>query len=65
VDLISSRFDTSECLGVLTLLNNIEQTKELNIGMKSACASVAAASFRIFLMPIDTVTVRRRRREIS
>ena len=45
-------------LGILTLLNNLEQTKEMNIGLKSGCASAAAATFRIVIMPIDTVKVR-------
>lgn len=51
-----SRFgDTAANTGVLTLLNNLEQTKDMNIGMKSGCASAAAATFRIVIMPIDTV----------
>jgi hypothetical protein len=54
-----SRFgDTAANTGVLTLLNNIEATKELNVGFKTVAASVAAALFRIVLMPIDTVKVR-------
>lgn len=51
-----SRFgDTAANTGVLTLLNNLESTKDMNIGLKSGCASAAAATFRIFIMPIDTV----------
>lgn len=51
-----SRFgDTAANTGVLTLLNNLDQTKDMNIGVKSACASAAAATFRICIMPIDTV----------
>jgi hypothetical protein len=54
-----SRFgDTAANNGMLTLLNNVEATKDLNIGLKSGAASFAAATFRIFLMPIDTVKVR-------
>jgi hypothetical protein len=54
-----SRFgDTAANTGMLTLLNNIETTKDLNVGLKTATASAAAALFRIFLMPIDTVKVR-------
>jgi len=51
-----SRFgDTAANTGVLTLLDNLEATKNMNVGFKTACASAAAASFRIFLMPVDTV----------
>jgi len=51
-----SRFgDTAANTGVLTLLNSIESTKDLNVGVKTVAASMSAALFRIFLMPIDTV----------
>jgi len=51
-----SRFgDTAANTGVLTLLNNIESTKELPVAAKTVCASAAAAVWRIFLMPVDTV----------
>lgn len=51
-----SRFgDTAANTGVLTLLNSVESTKDLSIGFKTGAASAAAAGFRIFLMPIDTV----------
>jgi hypothetical protein len=51
-----SRFgDTASNTGVLTLLNNLEVTKDMNVGFKTVAASVSAALFRIFLMPIDTV----------
>ena len=54
-----SRFgDTAANTGMLTLLNSLDSTKELNVGLKTGCASAAAALFRIFLMPIDTVKVR-------
>ena len=54
-----SRFgDTAANTGVLTLLDNLEATKELNVGVKTIAASASAATFRIFLMPIDTVKVR-------
>jgi hypothetical protein len=53
-----SRFgDTAANTGMLTLLDSIETTKDLNVGIKTGCASGAAALFRIFLMPIDTVKV--------
>ena len=51
-----SRFgDTAANTGMLTALNSMESTKNLNVGLKTATASVAAALFRIVLMPIDTV----------
>ncbi len=53
-----SRFgDTAANAGSLTLLNSMESTKDLNVGLKTAVASVSAACFRIVLMPIDTVKV--------
>lgn len=53
-----SRFgDTAANTGVLTMLNHLEGTKDLNVGIKTACASAAAATWRIFLMPVDTVKV--------
>ena len=53
-----SRFgDTAANTGVLTLLDNLESTKNMNVGVKTVAASAAAACFRIFLMPIDTVKV--------
>jgi hypothetical protein len=42
---------------VLTLLNHVDATKDMNVGFKTAFASAGAATFRIFLMPIDTVKV--------
>mmetsp|Transcript_8042 Transcript_8042/g.11493 ORF Transcript_8042/g.11493 Transcript_8042/m.11493 type:complete len:289 (-) Transcript_8042:422-1288(-) len=51
-----SRFgDTAANTGVLTFLNSIESTKDLSVGVKTVAASMSAAGFRIFLMPIDTV----------
>lgn len=51
-----SRFgDTAANTGVLTLLNSIDATKDLGVGIKTVAASASAAVFRIFLMPIDTV----------
>jgi hypothetical protein len=40
---------------MLTLLNSLETTKDINVGFKTVAASVAAGLFRIVLMPIDTV----------
>jgi len=51
-----SRFgDTAANTGVITLMDNLEQTKDLSVGIKTIAASAAAAIFRIFLMPVDTV----------
>ena len=51
-----SRFgDTAANTGILTALNAMDSTKDINIGLKTAAASAAAASFRIVIMPIDTV----------
>jgi len=51
-----SRFgDTAANTGVLTLLNNLDSTRDMSVGIKTVAASAAAAGFRIFLMPIDTV----------
>jgi len=51
-----SRFgDTAANTGMLTLLNSMETTRDLSVGFKTAAASGAAATFRIFLMPVDTV----------
>eukprot|EP00934_Nitzschia_sp_Nitz4_P007928 Nitzschia sp. Nitz4//scaffold173_size47512//30225//31472//NITZ4_007162-RA/size47512-processed-gene-0.37-mRNA-1//-1//CDS//3329538814//7918//frame0 len=51
-----SRFgDTAANTGVLTALDHMESTKDMNVGLKTAAASASAALFRIFLMPIDTV----------
>ena len=51
-----SRFgDTAANTGVLTLMNSLDSTKDLSVGIKTVAASASAAGFRIFLMPIDTV----------
>lgn len=51
-----SRFgDTAANTGVLTLMNSMDATKDLSVGFKTVAASGAAAAFRIFLMPVDTV----------
>jgi hypothetical protein len=51
-----SRFgDTAANTGILTALNSLESTKDVNIGFKTMAASAAAALFRIVIMPIDTV----------
>lgn len=51
-----SRFgDTAANVGVLTLLNSSDATRDLPIGVKTFMSSGAAAGWRILLMPIDTV----------
>jgi len=51
-----SRFgDTAANVGMLTMLNSIDSTKDLSTPVKTLGASAAAASFRIVIMPIDTV----------
>ena len=50
-----SRFgDTASNMGMMSLLEQTEQTRSLPIAIKTACASTMAALFRILLMPIDT-----------
>jgi len=49
-----SRFgDTAANVGVMSALDNIESTKNLPIGVKTAVASCGAATWRLFLMPLD------------
>jgi hypothetical protein len=51
-----SRFgDTASNAGMLALWDSLEFTKELPMWTKSVSASLAAASFRVFLMPIDAM----------
>ena len=50
-----SRFgDTASNTGMLALLDSYEATTSLPLGVKTGSASLAAASFRILLMPVDT-----------
>ena len=50
-----SRFgDTAANTGTLALLDSIELTEGLPVGVKTVAASVGAALFRILLMPVDT-----------
>jgi hypothetical protein len=50
-----SRFgDTAANTGTLALLDNLDETANMPTWAKSACASLSAALFRIFLMPVDT-----------
>merc|ERR1719183_534991 len=51
-----SRFgDTAANTGVLTLMDNLPQTKNLPVWVKTGAASIGAASWRICLMPIDAM----------
>lgn len=51
-----SRFgDTAANSGILTLLDSMESTENLPVGVKTAAASGTAAAWRIFLMPIDAL----------
>ena len=51
-----SRFgDTAANVGVLELFNSYESTKKLPAFAKTFGASIGAALFRIFLMPVDTI----------
>lgn len=51
-----SRFgDTAANKGILALLDQKETTRNLPIPVKTAAASLSAAAFRTFLMPIDTM----------
>ncbi len=50
-----SRFgDTASNMGTMSLLNAYDSTRNIPIAMKTMFASIIAAMFRIFLMPIDT-----------
>jgi hypothetical protein len=51
-----SRFgDTAANSGMLSLLESFESTRDLPLGIKTVASSLSAASFRIVLMPIDTL----------
>lgn len=51
-----SRFgDTAANAGMLSVLNELPQTANWPLAVKTACASVTAGFMRIGLMPIDTV----------
>ena len=51
-----SRFgDTAANAGTLSLLNSLDSTKDMPLMFKTLAASISAATFRIFLMPIDTL----------
>ncbi|KNC78312.1 hypothetical protein SARC_09248 [Sphaeroforma arctica JP610] len=51
-----SRFgDTAANAGVLALLDSYDTTSNLPVGVKTIFASAAAATWRVFLMPVDTL----------
>lgn len=51
-----SRFgDTAANTGVLALMDGMDSTRTLPTSVKSLFASAAAASWRVFLMPVDTL----------
>jgi hypothetical protein len=53
-----SRFgDTAANAGVLAYLEGHESTRDMPVMLKTICASVAAASWRICIMPVDTTKV--------
>ena len=61
-----SRFgDTAANTGMITLLDSMDSTKDLNVGLKTASASVAAALFRIVLMPVVSFVIECVRRKIE
>jgi len=47
--------DTAANTGILVLVNRLEATKNLDIGSKTAAASLSSGLFRMTLMPIDAV----------
>merc|ERR1712045_265577 len=47
--------DTAANVGMLALLDSMESTANLPITVKTLAASASAATFRIFLTPVDTV----------
>lgn len=50
----SCRFgDTAANAGMLALLDSLEATQQLPVGVKTLAASAAAGGFRILLMPVD------------
>lgn len=52
----TSRFgDAAANSGVITLLEELEYTKNLPLPVKTACASTCGAAFRVLLMPIDAL----------
>ena len=47
--------DTAANTGIIYYLNNNPNTKDLPLPLKSAACSLGASSWRVFIMPIDTL----------
>ncbi|WIA39850.1 hypothetical protein OEZ86_013298 [Tetradesmus obliquus] len=45
--------DTAANAGVLSLLNELDATRNLPVGLKTACASATAGAWRMLLLPLD------------
>jgi hypothetical protein len=45
--------DTAANAGVLSLLNELDATRNLPVGIKTACASATAGAWRMLLLPLD------------
>jgi hypothetical protein len=51
-----SRFGDTACnTGALALLDGLDSTRNLPVGVKTGFASASAACFRVFITPIDTL----------
>jgi hypothetical protein len=45
--------DTAANAGVLSLLNELDATRNLPVGVKTAAASATAGAWRMLLLPLD------------
>jgi hypothetical protein len=45
--------DTAANAGVLSLLNELDATRNLPVGLKTAAASATAGAWRMLLLPLD------------
>lgn len=45
--------DTAANAGVLSVLNELDATRGLPVGIKTAAASLAAGAWRMLLLPLD------------
>lgn len=58
--------DTAANAGVMSVMNELEQTRNLPVGVKTAAASAAAGAWRMLLLPIDaTKTMMQVRGDLS
>lgn len=46
--------DTAANVGIIVLLESLPETKDLPLPVKTACGSITAGLWRIFLMPVDS-----------